>query len=273
MNDSPHFEPIFPSHAIERCAAMVIFEQQLPAKALQKVVDQAQSSFRNAGLETVSGANIGMQLDFVTGRATPLPPGAGPTIFTSRDRATNFIIAPNALTVQTGRYVRWQPFAGQFEELMLPFVQAYADIVSITSLQLEYLDRFIWTGDWGNLQLEHLLRPDSGFVVERAALSHGQWHSHSGWFDGEGAKRRLVNVNIDLVEFVPPRGPPLAAPSVGITTLIREMPGPVSDQPTQYIEATSVQGDLEQLHFDLKTLLGEIIMPSLAQRIGLTAQD
>jgi hypothetical protein len=34
MNDSPHFEPVFPSHAIERCGAAITFAWKCRVPAL-----------------------------------------------------------------------------------------------------------------------------------------------------------------------------------------------------------------------------------------------
>jgi hypothetical protein len=126
MNDQPQFEPIFPSHAIERCGAAITFSEALPTKVFQKVVEQVQARFRTFGLESIVGApgtgTFGFQFDMASGRAVPLTPtpGLGPAIFATPDRSTQFIVAPNSMTARTTSYVRWSPFAGQIEALLLP---------------------------------------------------------------------------------------------------------------------------------------------------------
>jgi hypothetical protein len=120
MDNQPQFEPLFRSHAIERCGVTITFSEALPAKVFQRVFDQALTRFRNAGIEGVGpapgGKGLAIQIDMASGSTTPLA-GPRPATFATPDRATQFIIAPNSLTARTTNYVRWTPFAGQMEEL------------------------------------------------------------------------------------------------------------------------------------------------------------
>jgi uncharacterized protein (TIGR04255 family) len=267
MSTQPQFEPIFPSHAIERCGAAVTFSEHLPVKVFQKVLDQVQERFRKGGLEWIAGAPgsaaVGFQFNMGTGQALPLAPGVGPAVFATTDRATQFIIAPNSMTARTTSYVRWAPCAGQIEELMLPLISLYSDVVSVANVQLDYVDRFLWTGDWSNFDWRALLRSDGQFLAARAAEGHRLWHSHSGWFDERDEGRDLVNVNVDLMEFQRPEG---TVPSIAILTLMRD------DVAGRYDDAASVQACLEKLHYGLKSLLGQIINEPMAKRISLYAE-
>ena len=271
MTDRPQFEPIFPSHGIERCSAVVTFSEPLPAKIFQKVLDQVQVRFRGFGLEFIGGppgaGTVGIQIDMASGRAIPLvPPGLGPAIFATTDRATQFVIAPNSMTARTASYVRWSPFSGQIEALMLPLFSIYSDVVSVANIQLDYVDRFLWTGDWSNFDWRALLRSDGQFLAARAAEGHRLWHTHSGWLDATPDGQRLVNVNVDLADYQRSDGP---VPSIAILTLMRE---DVTPGLSGYEDATSVQARLEQLHKHLKSLLGQIITKQMAERISLSAQ-
>src|ERR1700722_14490514 len=103
MTEPPHFEPLFPSHAIERCSAVVTFSEALPSKAFQKMLEQAQGRFRSAGLEWIIGAAqrlgaVGFQVDMASGQTTPLASGSGPAVFATADRATQFNLASNSLS-------------------------------------------------------------------------------------------------------------------------------------------------------------------------------
>jgi uncharacterized protein (TIGR04255 family) len=284
MTDQPHFEPMFPSHAIERCVATVMFAESLPAKAFQRAVELARNVARNVGLEALpaSAAMIGFQFDALSGRTTPVT-GPGPNIFMTADRAMQLIVAPNSLALRTGRYVRWQPFAGEIDELMLPLLDSFVDVLSIANIQLEYLDRFLWTGKWSTFHWPELLRADGQFVAGKASSASVQWHSHSGWFEEQPGFRRLINVNIDVGDVVPvptdsqPEGSavtPPAIPSVGILTLMRDDQSswPPEGGPAKYDGSPSVQAGLEQLHNGLKSLLGQIITPQMAARIGLRTE-
>lgn len=267
MTNKPQFEPIFPAHSIERCSIIVMFDQALPAKAFENAMNAATRSLRNAGLELINQQVAGFQFDVATGRFGPAT-GPRPVILTSPDRATNFILTQNALTVQTGKYVRWQPLIGQFEELILPIVANYSNVISIAGVQLDYLDRFFWTGDWLSFDWRSLLRPDSGYLAQRAAAANLQWHSHAGWIENvDKTLKRFINVNIDVADVVRPGLS--ARPSIGILTLIQDRVDP-GTTPKGEIRPDAIHGRLELLHTELKSLLANIISAEMAARIGMS---
>jgi uncharacterized protein (TIGR04255 family) len=266
MTSTPQFEPMFPAHSIERCSIIITFDQALPAKAFQKAMDDAMRSLRNAGLEMVSEQMTGFQFDVATGRVGPAT-GPRPVILTSPDRATNFFLTQNAVTVQTGKYIRWQPLIGQFEELILPMIGSYTNVVSIANVQLDYLDRFFWTGDWSNFEWRSLLQQDSGYIARRAVAANLQWHSHAGWIENiDNELKRLINVNIDVADAVRPGLPP--RPSIGIFTLMQDRVDS-TNAPVGEIRPNSLLDRLESLHTELKSVLANIISPDMAARIGM----
>jgi uncharacterized protein (TIGR04255 family) len=271
MNNSPTFEPIFPSHAVERCNATITFSEALPTKVFAAVVEEAKPRFHNAGLEPVATTTMGFQIDISSGQSTPMPMAMSP-IYTTADRATQFIVAQNTLAVRTGRYVRWSPFIGQMDDLLFPLLERYAGIVDIANIQLDYLDRFLWTETWDTFDWRRLLREDSGFIARRpAAVAYRHWHSHTGWFEEIPSGRRLVNVNIDLSDVPQPER---VAPSVGILTLMREeILTPGMQDGRRPADQPPIQARFEGLHNALKTLLCQIITAEMAQRISLTAEQ
>jgi uncharacterized protein (TIGR04255 family) len=270
MPEIARFEPIFPAHAIERCSITIMFDQELPAKAFQKVLDQAMPVFRNAGYENV-GLVVGVSFDARTGRVGPIT-GPAPANYISADRSTNFLLAPNSLSIQTGRYVRWRPFIGQFNEMIGPIVPGYSDTINIQGVQLEYLDRFFWMGNWDDIEWRSLLKEGSEFIAGVARQARRQWHCHTGWFEPMTAElRRLVNVNLDVADAVRP-GEAEARPSVGILTLIRDHVPTNPGEPVPHpIEPDTVVPSLENLHRDLKILLSRIITTHMTDRIQLHA--
>jgi uncharacterized protein (TIGR04255 family) len=268
MPETLAFEPIFPAHAIERCATTIYFDQQLPAKVFQKVIERADALFRNAGYER--GGAFGVNVDAATGQVSPIGESISPANYVSPDRSNNFLVTSNALSMQTGRYVRWEPFIGQFEELMVPLVSLSADVVSIAGIQLDYLDRFFWTGNWENFDWRGLLQDKSDFVTDMARRTGRQWHCHSGWFEECVAPiRRLVNVNIDVVDAIR-LGHPEPSPSISILTLFRDHIPVAPGQPVSTgIQSATLVAALGELHRDLKILLSRIITAAAAERIGL----
>ena len=77
-----------------------------------------------------------------------------------------------------------------------------------------------------------------------------------------GNERRLVNVNVDVVEILTP--PQAAKPSIGIYTMMQINPGQADLKP-QF----PVLENLDQLHLSLKELLGKLIVKDMADRIEL----
>jgi hypothetical protein len=154
---------------------------------------------------------------------------------------------------------------------MMPLIRIYSEIVSINGVQVEYLDRFLWTGTWQDFNWRKLLKEDSEFIVGVAKRVHHQWHCHCGWFEPTGKDaRRLVNIDIDAADAVPPSAT-MPRPSLGIRTMIRDHVPP-EQRSTDWLEPDSVSGLLDIIHEDLKKLLTEIITLEAAMRINLGVQ-
>jgi uncharacterized protein (TIGR04255 family) len=271
MADDARFEPILQSHAIERCSAVVVFDQPVPDKVFARVRSDAEGRLRQAGFAEVN-PGLGVQIDMTTGRVGPAK-GVGPVQFTTADRGLTIVMMPNAVIWQTSRYVRWDPFIGQFESLVMPLVTAYSDVVSGSAIQLDYLDRFFWTGDWESFDIERLIQLDSGMIASRASKADREWHSHSGWFEHhEDGVRRLVNANIDVVEQSPPPGThPM--PSVGIYTMVQDqISATAAPEILTALQQESPIERLEKQHKALKRLLSEIIIPAMSDQIGLNSK-
>jgi uncharacterized protein (TIGR04255 family) len=213
------FNPIYPAHSIERCALSIQFNQTLPQKAIGRVVDELRPALRSAGLEAENISGFSFQVDS-QGRMLPvnIP---GPSQFRTADRGTSLLFSPNLIVMQTARYVRWAPFVGQIEELILPAALSYCQSVNLIGIQLEYLDTFLWEGSWDDFRWDELLRRDSGFVAARASVASKQWHSNSGWFEFVGGNiRRLQKVDIEIVERATTGGG--AQPAINILSTMKE---------------------------------------------------
>ena len=268
MSSSPRFDPIFPAHAIERCSATVVFDQALPQKILSNVQNIHRARLLGSGL--VEGPQaMGLQFDFVTGNVVPLM-GGGPVSYVTADKGTTITLAPNQINLATLLYTRWGHFEAAIVKFLMPLVHDFSQSVSITAVQLDYLDRFVWTGTWDNFDSTTLLNPPGELVAAMPARARQQWHSHSGWFEiSAPGKRRLFNVNVDVASATIANAIG-SRPSVGILTLIQD--GVVAIPPRaapDWIAEGDVIPIWRQQHSDLKDLLKTIISLPMAQRIGL----
>ena len=275
MSGTPRFDPIYPAHAIERCSATLTFGEPVTDKLLQKVRARANSLFAKCQMVAEQHPQVGFEINPQSGIVTPKQFGLGSLIYSNSDRTINCIVTPGALIWNNLRYVRWQPFIGQIEEIIPNIIPLIADAVDVVSVKLEYLDRFYWSGDWTNFDSRMLLRTDKGMWPEVAMEAKREWHSHVGWFDyASEAARSLVNVNIDVVSAARP-GESLLVPSIGILTLLQDQVLTPSDaaQTVELAGFTDVISHLDKQHSVLKDILAEVIVPEMADRIALNAQS
>jgi len=268
MNDL-QFAPVLPRHAIERCAASIAFTPSIPDKAFERLAQSAASSITAQGFTVAPTMAFGFQVTS-DGQMTPLPQASAPRNFTSKEQSNTITMTPDGIVWTTVNYVRWPPFIGEFERFVLPLLAELLQTVSIAAVKLEYWDRFIWSGDWDNFDVQKLIRAESPFVVEAAVARTKQWHSHAGWFDKEGSLRRLTNINVDVSEIV--SAPPIPArPSVGIYSALTDqgnVPGYGQVDLTK-LDGSFVIERLESQHLALKDILGHIVSDDMANRISL----
>lgn len=274
MTAGLQFSPVLTQHAIERCAATIGFGPALPEKAFARVVEAVTPRLVEQGYQPQATASFGFEFG-PQGVRQIEGTGAMPRLFVSPERSAQIYLAPDHISRTTGSYVRWQPFVGTIERLILPIVGLYRETVSINSVKLEYWDRFFWSGTWADFAVKSLIRKDSPYVVAAASSASKEWHCHVGWFSPNGAFRRLTNVNVDVAQIVPdtqPADPSLASrPSVGIySTLLDQanVPGYGTSSEDELSEQFVVSR-LEDQHLALKDVLGHIITDEMASRIGL----
>ncbi|MDF3811052.1 MULTISPECIES: TIGR04255 family protein [Rhodopseudomonas] len=219
-----------------------------------------------AGLGLQEGRQpIGFQVDALSGKITPLEKG-GPANFVSSDNRQQLALMPNAITWATQQYVRWGQFKSQFDKVASYAIEQYETLVSISSVQLEYWDRFIWTGDWDDFDVAQLLKPSSPLISPKAVAARKEWHSHIGWFEDAEHSRRLWNVNVDVVGLAEATG--VSRPSVGIYTMARDQMSAVRGQ-QDFFESKPVTSRLDLLHAELNEMFKGLICSDMCRRIGL----
>lgn len=274
MSEDPKFVPILPAHAIERCGITVIFDQNLPDKIYQKARDDVVSGLKKAGLAAQQQQGISIAFDARTGAITPSPqPANAPMQFVSKDGASQLVLVPNSLVWHTTRYIRWQPFIGEFETIVGPIIERYLETISISTVSIEYWDRFYWTGIWENIDFSEILDFEKGIIHRPPAGAVREWHSHIGWFERVDGLRRLINVNVDVQDFVAPATG--LVPSVAIYSLLRDelrAPGYGQAGPEEQ-DYNALINRLDRLHTASKNVLASTITDGMKSRIMLFPSD
>jgi uncharacterized protein (TIGR04255 family) len=266
MQDA-HFDPIFPAHAIERCAATVVFEDVIPPQIADQAVELASAKL-DAKLNKANTAGVQLSFDAATGKLSVVP--GGPTEYQRGADGPRLTVMPNIIVWQTDKYVRWDPFFGEFNQVVGSVLRSLLSMSKVSAIKLEYWDRFIWTGSMEKMDPWALLKKNLPLVALGAARAGASWHSHCGWFEPQTKGiRRLVNVNVDVLE-IKLQGAQKPSPTVGIYTMCQDDFGMPPSGNFADVDAISMK--LVELHVALKRLLSDIICDEMQKRISLKVE-
>ncbi|MEO9169164.1 MAG: TIGR04255 family protein [Aestuariivirga sp.] len=259
------FKPASPSHAIERCAVQLAFSDVIPDKGLTTIVEQSAAHASALGMHRdAGGLGRGIQIDMATGKMMPITGSVGPAAFSTADRAQQLMFLPNAINFVTHKYVSWKQFMADFHKAADVALEQYEKLASVVAVQIEYWDRFTWTGNWDDFRTTNLINEKSSLVAPIFNRAKRELHSHVGWFEDEDTHRRLWNVNVDVLGLG--NLPGQVRPSVGIYTLGRDT---ALDAKREGFGKTPYYDRLEVLHDNLKAHLKEVIVEPMAKKIGL----
>lgn len=259
------FRPLYSAHAIEKCAVSVTFNGALPEKMFSNFIREISMHLEALGLKR-QASNPAYTLDTASGRIVTVADDYGPATFVSNDGVIELFIVPNSFTFTTQRYVRWASFLNSFHAITAAVLSWFDSAVSVNSLRLEYWDRFIWTGEWDDFDLQKLLKKDTDVLAQRIFASGREAHCHTGWFEYAGTERRLFNVNVDLVALGTPHNPTRLDPSVGIYILVQDQSD--VENVKKFADVNLIER-LGNLHAVSKTQMAALLQPNVAKRIGL----
>lgn len=267
MSEAGQFEPIYPRHAIERCAWSLSFAQQLPEKLYLRSTIEARELLAAHGISSIPVQSV--NFDTITG-AVSIGAAYGPQEFGTPDGSLVLSLMPDGIVWQTTRYTRWDAFWEQVNEIVLQIARPFTEALPVSSVKLEYWDRFIWSGSWSDMRLEELLTK-SDRIAWGAVRPSAPWHSHCGWFEENGHDpRRLVNTNLNALDFRA-NASSLPKPSVGIYTMVQDFfifpPFIHHDADEQ-----AVLSQTQKAHEYLKSLLADLIVPEVQKRISLNTR-
>ena len=197
------WKPVNPAHAIQRAAAIFEFAEPITSFAVGKIENAVRAEAKRIGLLKEEPLNTAL---FEIRPSGPPRPGKSEQVGTLFQDVQGEIsrqalsVMTASIRFETGIYTRWIAFREQlanFMQLSLPIIEQN---VRIRQVGLEYVDLFIAASP-GQPDAALILDKKSRFLTQRAFDSHGPWHSHSGWFEGETElSRHLVNVDVDVAD-------------------------------------------------------------------------
>lgn len=283
------WKPAHETHAIERVSVTVSFNEAIPSKIWQPLLDAATASLLALGFDSRSDIGLPpaaargvMSAHIVFGPGGQVTPGLGENsgrVFrTSQGNdGEEIYFQRHLLTYATRGYERWKAFYSRFSDALGESIKDILKYVDISVIKLEYWDRFTFDGPIADASYAELLNADAELLPTFPLTTESLWHSHVGYYAAPpfvGA-RRLINLNLDAVDL--PRRQDDDAPggeeqqdgqlsrSVGIYSMAQDM-----------LIAPAIPGALpleinllDSLHSELKIVIEDVLSAAAAGAISL----
>lgn len=268
-------------HALEKVTVSFTFTESIPSKPWADIVEKATSVMTGLEFSVINNA-VGAPFSMGgPGRQfiqIAIGPGGTPfpglqqsgTILNRNDGGVmleQVSLLANSCSYTTTKYKSWTEFKARVLELLGAVLNGVYGLTSIQSIKLEYLDRFTYYKA-GPVDYSTLFSKSSKFVPNFCHGVDGLWHSHIGYFAPKLEWRRLINANIDVIDFVKPsdntEGPEPVHRSVSIYTMIDDAVG------ERVRDVGGVASDLEDLHTELKDMLRDMLSDAVAKQISLS---
>jgi uncharacterized protein (TIGR04255 family) len=274
------FAPCRDAHAIESATIGFYFDNFLTNEGWAEVRKAAFPVLRAIGLESPQpffGVNVTFEQGQVGIHYNSPPPSlevAAGLSFARLDDEDNpierVIIARNTVIISTFQYVRWLPFRERAHKILGEIFEIYKKYVKLSSVKVEYWDKFVATSSATQVDLGALLNRESKHVAQNAANADDMWHSYYGLFNRLNENvRRLVNVRLDYVYFPDAKGE--VQREMKIYTSLQDSLNEAGYEPVNNsdLPLNRVLDWVDDQHHHLKLMLSEIITPTSASRIGL----
>ncbi|WP_162620465.1 TIGR04255 family protein [Limimaricola cinnabarinus] len=263
----PRWQPLHGAHAIERARLTVSFREPLPRKLSRKLADKVDEIREEIGF----GARNVRELHQISlgPNGAPMPQAATQTLqgwdfrrLNQRNDIIEMLVHEGeSISFETADYGRWEFFKGRFLRVMRDLLVAASDVIDISQVSIEYIDRFSFDGAPNNASLSSLLVETVLGSLPEPATSGGQlWHLHRGWFEPWGRDQILINQNFDAQDGqIVNRG---AVRSVRVITK-------ADLRPSEIVELDSIDETLEELHKRSNKVFAEALHPEVREVIGL----
>lgn len=265
------FEPIHEAHAIEQVVFVLQFEMPLGEPSFLQAREAA-NQFKDElpGIQEIRG------FSFVIGSGAPTrsEPASGVS-FRSVERdgtvAHELRIERASVTFVTNLYSRWDAIWQQASKYFNTLAPIYAAQSNLVGVSINYVDKFVWSGDLVGCDPNLLLRAQSKYLCPHVYEAEDFWHSHTGAFSRiDASTKRLLNVNVDyLDENRVANVRRIVAITTGLTDQFNQLdyqPSVIGqDQVNNFIDS-----HMQQLHMFGKEVFGNIINETMSKRIALT---
>lgn len=270
---SGYFEPIHAAHAIEKVVFVLQFDASLSDERFVEVQACAKQYETDSDMPRFM-KHAGISIPFSPAGQSVSPPQKNGFMLL-RTRADGAIekelrVEPNSIAFMTSLYTRWDAVWTQAQSYFEKLAPIYAADLKIAEIGLNYIDKFIWTGEKTECRADALLRVESKYLSPQIFEAQDFWHSHTGAFiRADEQTKRLLNVNVDHLEEI--RADEMRRVVSVITVLTDMLNQP--DYTSTEVSAANIGQLLDKhatkLHLFGKEVLGNIINDEMSKRIAL----
>jgi uncharacterized protein (TIGR04255 family) len=280
------WQPAREQHAIERVAFTALLGFPLPPKPFERLLTSVRRRAADSGINEMVVLPQPVQIQLtaqdpkISGFQLTPPAEFGPLgqayRKTDDGRVLEEIICHNNIIVFSAtKYRHWTDFLSRLELCLSEAIKSISQLTNILEVRLEYWDRFDQRAPAteGNSEEDHLINPRSTLVAPFQYGQTGSWHSHIGFFLGEGtAVRTLVNANIDVVSNSPGLPPVLIEGISGQARIYTLVTAQHTVPNSGFDDWQTVKDALDSRHELSKSIVGDLIHPRLADQIQLSAR-
>lgn len=263
------WKPVHEAHAIDRVHVVVQFNNPLTDKLLAKLTSSVVANFRSLGFEELTRADSAIQNIMVPAQTGVVMPEITQNGWilkrTSADKLMEEAgFRDSIFSYMSTEYGRWGNLVSRFWDIFEAPLETALESVDISSIKLEYWDRFVFDGAPQDADASLLLANIDPTIPASAISGNSLWHSHSGWFENHDDDLILVNRNVGLVDEA------VASESrrvCNIFTLVELRP----TKPIESVEKS--KSTLEHLHQRSLALFGTSLSDEQRDKIGLNLTD
>lgn len=200
------WKPAHEAHAIERVRLLVEFSSPLSEKQLTKFTLPITQRFRDFGFDQIARAESTIQNIVLApaGLASPVQQQNQNGWVMQRTDKRQVVeeagFRDGVFGYMSMEYGRWENLASRFWDLFEgPLAQAI-ESVDISTIKLEYWDKFIFVGNPADANVNNLLNNIDPAIPAVVTNGASLWHSHIGWFESFQNSVVLINRNFDVVD-------------------------------------------------------------------------
>lgn len=187
-------------HAVQSATLVMAWETAISDEALQEVQGLLPELKADYGTKHLNQRLTFNMLDPSAGIGKPGVGGVNFVRGTVPEISRSLLVQENSVQLTSNDYDRWASFTKLIQRSFKTVNRVAAKGRKLASVQLQYVDAFMWKGDPKDLDLSQVLDATSPYLPQNIFdLGPDFWHSHHGFFSSKDAPehcRLLDNVNV-----------------------------------------------------------------------------